>query len=331
MTRRQDIDQSGSERVALAMDLGGNWVRAAQITESGKLLWRDRVPTNAQSSGEVVIARIEELLDRAISALGDREVAGVGLGLASPTDPDTGTMYSPPNIPGLDGVSFKSRWRDRLPWPVVSANDATVAALGECRYGVGVGARTLVYMTISTGIGGGIVVEGRPVMGAHGMAGELGHMYVGPGDARCNCGGVGCLEAVASGTAIAEAGVRAAESGDAPVLRDLASGRAEGVTAEMVFDAARRGDPASAGILDAAARALGVGLVNVLHMFNPDVIVIGGGVSQNWEYLRPAVEAHIESHAMAHIRQMGFRLAVSNLGDDNVLVGAAALVWQQSG
>ena len=322
-----NASRAAGETLALAMDLGGNWLRVSLATRGGDLLWKERVPTNAEEGAAAVIARVEELLRRGTSQAGDRKLAGIGIGVASPVDPETGTMYNPPNLPELDGVSFKSLWRKVVDPPVLVGNDATLAALGEYRYGAGVGAHTLVYMTISTGIGGGAVVQGRPLTGAHGMAAELGHMTIDRNGPRCTCGNVGCLESIASGTAIANKARGLVGGAVGSIMGDMVSGDLDRISAETVFEAASRGDPLARDVLDDAARGLGAGMVNVLHTFNPDVIVVGGGVSRNWDSLSPAVGAYIEAHAMSHIRKRGFKLLVSPLGDDIGLLGAAALVW----
>ena len=314
--------------VALAMDLGGHWIRMALITKGGDVVWRERALTKGQEPGEAIIARVEAVLNRAISAVGDRNVVGIGMAVASPVDPETGIIYSPPNIPGLDGVSLKSLWEKKLGWPILTGNDATLAALGEYRYGGGENARTLVYITISTGIGGGMVFDGRPVAGAYGMAGELGHMCIDRRGPRCKCGNVGCLEAFASGTAIADSARKRIEEGASSTLADMVSGDLSRISAEAVFEAAARGDTTAREVLDDAGQALGAGMVNILHLLNPDLIVVGGGVSQNWDYLQPMVESYIQAHAMKHVLDRGFKLRVSSLGDDNGLLGAAALVWQ---
>ena len=317
------------EPVALVMDLGGNWIRVALANEGGELVWRERAATRAQEGATGVISRVEDLLHQAISRAEDRELVGIGIGVASPVDPGTGTMYSPPNLQALDGVSFKALWEEKMPCPIRIGNDATLAALGEYRYGEGVGAHTLVYMTISTGIGGGVVIQGRPMTGAYGMAGELGHMSVDPAGPRCQCGNVGCLERIASGTAIADTARRQIQMVGSSMIGDMVSGDLDRITAGIVFEAASKGDQLARQILENAARALGAGLVNILHILNPDVIVIGGGVSNNWEYWRPTVESYIQNHAMDHVLKKGFKLGVSSLGDDIGLLGAAALVWQR--
>ncbi len=326
-TRRSSSDE---EPVALVMDVGGNWIRVALATNGGDLVWRDRIATQAHQSGRAVTARIEAQFDKGIAEVGSRKIVGVGLGLAGPVDHKTGTIHSPPNIPGLDGVSFKALWKDKVKCPVLVGNDATLAALGEYRYGAGVGAHTLVYLTISTGIGGGIVIGGRPMTGANGMAGELGHMSVGRDGPQCKCGNVGCLEELASGTAIAETARKLLSQHQGSTIKDLVYGNLGLVSSKTVFEAAAQGDELARDILEDVAKALGAGLVNVLHIFNPDVIIMGGGVSINhWDYLRPTVEAYIGAHVMSHVRKMGYKLVVSSLGDDIGMLGAAALVWQE--
>ena len=326
-TKRSSRDE---EPVALVMDVGGNWIRVALATSAGELVWRDRIATQAHQSGRAVTARIDAQLEKGIAEAGSRKIAGIGVGLAGPVDHQTGKMYSPPNIPGLDGVSFKALWKDRVKCPILVGNDATLAALGEYRYGAGVGAHTLVYLTISTGIGGGIVIGGRPMTGANGMAGELGHMSVGRNGPQCKCGNVGCLEELASGTAIAQTARKLLSQNGGSIMMNLVSGNLGLVSSKTVFQAAAEGDQPAVDILEGVMEVLGAGLVNVLHIFNPDVIILGGGVSINhWEYLRPGVESFIKAHAMSHVRKMGYKLTVSSLGDDIGMLGAAALVWQE--
>lgn len=321
--------RSQEEPVAVVLDLGGTQVRAALATRAGHLLWRDRRPSDAGEGKDALIARVEAAIDGAISRVDKERIAGIGMGLAGPIDPETGIMYNPPNLSALDGVSLKSLMQQKVRGPVLSGNDATLAALGEYTYGAGVGARMLVYMTISTGIGGGVVVEGRPMMGANGMASELGHMSVDRNGPRCKCGHVGCLESIASGTAIGDRARSLLNENRDSVMTDMVSGDPDRVSSATVFEAARGGDALAREILEDVAAALGAGLVNVLHIFNPDVIVLGGGVSTNWDYLKPTVESYIETHAMGHIRRLGFRLEASPLRDEVGLLGAAAMVWRE--
>ncbi len=323
--------RAGEGEVVIAMDLGGSWVRVAIVDLAGRVVWRERRPTGSREGKEAVLRNVEAALDEGISRAVGMPVAGVGLGLAGPVDPETGTMYRPPNIPDLDGVSFKALWGGRLRWPVVTGNDATLAALGEYVYGAGAGAEMLVYITVSTGIGAGIVVAGQPLWGAHGMAGEVGHMTIDWNGVRCKCGGSGCLEEMASGSGIARIARERLPEAPRSLVAEAAGGDPDRATAAMVFDAAGRGDPLAEDILQGVSRALGAGLVNVLHVLDPDVIVLGGAVTQNWEYLRPDVEDYVRGHTMPHVHRLGYRLEVSPLGDDVGLLGAAALAWRAAG
>ena len=314
--------------VVIAMDLGGSWVRVAVVDLAGRVVWRERRPTGSREGRDAVVRNVDAALEKGISRAAGMSVVGVGLGLAGPVDPETGIMYRPPNIPDLDGVSFKALWQGRLEWPVVTGNDATLAALGEYVYGASAGANTLVYITISTGIGAGIVIDGRPLWGAHGMAGEVGHMTIDWNGVPCKCGGSGCFEELASGSGIARMTRERLPGVPESLIAEASGGDPDRATGAVVFDAARRGDPLARDILDGVSRALGAGLVNVLHILDPDVIVAGGGVTQSWEYLRPAVEDYVRGHAMPHVRRLGYRLEVSRLGDDVALLGAAALAWR---
>ena len=328
----EDLDRENNTNgpFALAIDLGGTWVRAALVSRAGRIAWRGRTPTGSQDPRDDIVGRVNDRISEALSGDSGDRVAGIGIAVASPVDPDTGIMYAPPNLMHLDGVSFKKIWLDKGRWPVLTGNDATLAALGEYTYGAGVGSKTLVYITQSTGIGGGIVAGGRLLEGAFGMAGEIGHMCIDASGPMCKCGHRGCLESYASGTAIAEAARSLAQAGNGLVLADMVDGDLAKLTSEHVFQAARKGDQVSRDLLDRISRAMGVGLVNVLHLFNPDTIVMGGGVSQNWDYLRPMVEEYLQENAMEHIRKLGYKIVVTSLGDDIGLLGAAALVWSRT-
>ena len=200
------------EQVVVAMDWGGTWARASVIDRQGRLLWNSRRANTGDPDRVAIIRNATELLRQGIDWARDKSVAGIGVAVAGPVDAETGTLYDPPNLPSLNGVSLKARWEPELGYPVHVGNDATLAALAEFHYGAGLEAqrqghppRTLVYITVSTGIGGGVIDRGKMFLGAHGLAGEVGHQVIdtGPQAPACQCGSSGCLEALASGTAIA--------------------------------------------------------------------------------------------------------------------------------
>lgn len=321
--------------VALAMDWGGTWNRIAVVDRQGEILWQSRQPNAPGADRAQLLAAGAGLIEQARDWCGDRAIAGLGIAVAGPVDAATGTLLDPPNLPALNGVSLKDHWAPALPFPVHIGNDANLAALGEYRYGAGLAARreqntaaTLVYVTVSTGIGGGVIDQGRLFLGANGMAAEIGHQVVERSNAaaQCQCGAQGCLESLASGTAIARIARRRAAAPGAN--SELSARSAEEITAESVFAAAGRGDPLAGEIVEDAIQTLAVGLVNVLHLYNPDLLVMGGGVSAG--LVRQGLLPHLNTLMLERAMSDGhrnFRLVPSRLGDAAGMLGAAALVW----
>ena len=314
--------------MVIAMDLGGSWVRVAIVDLAGRVVWRERRPTGSREGRDAVVRNVAAALEKGISRAAGMSVVGVGLGLAGPVDPETGIMYRPPNIPDLDGVSFKALWQGKLEWPVVTGNDATLAALGEYVYGASAGANTLVYITISTGIGAGIVIDGRPLWGAHGMAGEVGHMTIDWNGVPCKCGGLRLLRGAGLGLRDRshDPGTLAGRA-RIPHRRGLGWRPGPGYRDRGVrCGQARR--PAGQGHPGRSFPRPGRRPCQRPPHPGPRRYSRGGGVTQSWEYLRPTVEDYVRGHAMPHVRRLGYRLEVSRLGDDVALLGAAALAWR---
>ena len=324
-------------QVAVAMDWGGTWIRTAVINRQGDILWQAREPNPQNGTKEQYLAHAEQLLATAIEHAGG-PVAGIGAAVAGPVEPTTGTFYQPPNLKVLDGVSFNALWEDKFSLPVWVGNDANLAAMGEFYFGAGKQSaeqgqpvKSLFYVTVSTGVGGGAVDNGRLFLGANGLTAEIGHTIVNPsGDAlNCECGSRGCLETAASGTSIARiAKIRLAASEFPDSV--LAGLEPDNVDSEAVFDAAQRHDPLAVSILDGVVSALAIGLTNVVHLFNPDMIVLGGGVTVGLVKLDllTAIKNQILGRATSELHKE-FQLTSAALGDSVGLVGAAALVWQQ--
>ena len=326
--------------VAIAMDWGGTWTRAAIIDRNGEVLWNSRVANPKEAGQAALLAGADALLKDAISSCGERPIAGIGVAVAGPVDAETGTLYDPPNLPELDGVSLKARWEPMTGHTVWVGNDANLAALGEFHFGAGLESRlqgsppsTLVYMTISTGIGGGVVDRGGMYLGAKGVAAEIGHMAIDISltAPKCQCGATGCLESLASGTAIARI-ARSTVSGASNQDSSLATGELESITSESVFQAAAQGDRLALSILEDVVQALGVGLTNILHLYNPDLVVLGGGVTVGFSQLDflPRIDEIMRDRAMSQ-RHKDFRLVPSSLGDGVGMAGAAAVVWEAVG
>ena len=325
-----------SPELAVAMDWGGTWARASVIDRQGQVIWSSRATNPPNAGREELLANAEKLLSEALHRESGRGIAGIGVAVAGPVDVETGTLYDPPNLSALDGVSLKATWESSLGYPVFVGNDANLAALGEYHYGAGLEARrlgnpprTLVYVTISTGIGGGVIDRGQMFLGAHGLAVEIGHMVIDghPQAPHCQCGNYGCLEALASGTAIA--GMARQRLTDGRSRDSILASRDHGpLMSEDVFQAASQGDGLAKEILDGVVSALATGLTNILHLYNPDLIVLGGGVTLGLVQLDLLAKINqlMLEKAMSH-RHQDFRLVASGLGDAVGMIGAASLVW----
>ncbi len=312
---------------AIAIDLGGTRTRVALVDRQGIILERLHGPTNAHLGREQALEHLLALLRRLEpDAVGARPV-GIGVSLAGPVDPTTGTVHAPPNLPGWDGFSPVGLLQGAFGLPVRVVNDASLAAVGEHTFGVGVGTRDLVYVTVSTGIGGGMVSNGEPVLGSRGFAGEVGHMTLVQDGPECSCGKRGCLEALASGTALARNAAARMPGTPGSLLWQLADGNAGDVDARAVLEAAAMGDQLATELRSAFTGHLGAGLANLLNIFDPDVLVLGGGVSRSIHTFFPELVESVRRHAMAHL-QTRVPIAYSVLGDDAALLGAAQLAFR---
>jgi glucokinase len=311
----------------LAADIGGTSIRAAVVSPAGQVVARLSGPTDPERGIDDAARRLTAMLAEVRDGAGDRPVA-LGVSTAGPLDPSTGTYLHPPNLTGWHGRTMKPALESALGLPVVIGHDATLAAMAETRFGAGIGVRDLIYVTISTGIGGGIVANGRPVTGAHGGAGEVGHIIVQPGGPSCGAGCRGCLEGVASGPSIVAAAQSLLADGRESTLRSLDD--AGTLTTAGVLQAAGEGDPVAREILDSALRGLGIGIAGLLAALDPALVVLGGGVVQglaaHWDELLEAVRAQ----ALPRYAE-GVPLVRTTLGDDISLLGAAVIAFEAAG
>jgi len=308
----------------MGMDLGGTYLRAALTDEYGRIVLKRRVETLAHEGREAVLERIVALLNEVKGQAGGRGVLAVGVGAPGPLDPEAGIIRGAWTLPGWEDVPLAGVIEERVGVAAILGNDANVAALGELAYGAGRGAEHLVYLTISTGIGGGFIVGGKLLEGRRGAAGEVGHIVVEPGGPECSCGGRGHLEALASGTAIASQAREALSSGEDTILRKLSGGDPGRVTAGLAHEAALAGDPLCIELLRAAGRRVGYALVGLVHLFNPEVVVLGGGVTGAGDFFWAPLRETLWGGLIPAFAE-GLRLKKSVLGDHAGLYGAAAL------
>jgi glucokinase len=309
-------------RAALAIDLGGTELRAAVVEATGRVAAFAATPTDAQAGPQVVIAQMEALIDQVRAETPEAQIVGLGVGAPGPLDPDAGVVVDAPTLLGWRDVPLAAILSERLGVPVKLENDANAAALGEWRFGAGQGTQSMVFITVSTGIGGGVIVDGHLLHGRRGLAGEIGHMTISDKPELCPCGGVGCWEAFASGTALAREATKLVAAGSAPEVGRLAGGGP--VTGRHVAEAAQKGDVPALRLLDDEARWLGIGLTNLLHLYSPERLILGGGVGSLLPLMQETIDRTIRERAMSAFR--GVPVVAAALGRNAGLVGAASLV-----
>jgi glucokinase len=300
-----------------ALDIGGTKLAAGVVDANGVVHSFAVEPTRAQEGPDVALPRLFELGRRVVAESGVDwpAIEAVGIGCGGPLDAARGVLIAPPHLPGWRDVPINDLAAHAFERPVTLENDATAAAAGEHRWGAGAGVRHMVYLTISTGVGGGVVIDGSLYRGASGNGGELGHVTVDWRGRRCRgCGRLGCLEAYVSGTSIAE---RAHEAG-LPYA-----------TSKDVAAAAHEGEPAARALWDETVEALTCGLISIVDLFEPELVVLGGGVTGSGALLLDPVRAGVRRGAMRPAGE-AVDVVLSPFGDRVGVLGAAAIVYDRA-
>ncbi len=314
----------------LAVDLGGTKILSAIVTPGGDVLASDRRDTQASEGKDAVIARIKASIDSLLTAqkIAPSRLQAIVIAAAGVIDMEHGVVTNSPNLPGWEDVPLGNIIRKEYGIPTLVINDAKAAAIGEHQLGAGKGARNLVFVTVSTGIGSGIIIDGKLYFGASGGAGEIGHMTIDASGPKCACGNTGCLEALASGTAVARDAIERIRRGEESALLDAVGGRAERITAKEVFKAARAGDHLAASVVESATKYLGIGMVNLVNLLNPEIIVVGGGLSREGDFLLNPVRNMVKNRAFPHSAN-AVRIVAAALGDDAGVIGAALFAFEK--
>ena len=314
----------------LGIDLGGTKILTAVIDSQGKILSRDYSITPAKEGSEAIIKSILESADRAFEQahISAADLTAIGLGASGLSNPDTGILFTSPNLPGWKDIPLRDIIEKELGRKAFLINDANAAAVGELHFGAGRGARNFIYITVSTGIGGGIIIDGKIYTGSMGAAGELGHMVIDDKGPPCNCGNTGCWEMLASGTALAREAKHRIKAGAATFIPKYADGDVEKINAEAIHKAAQAGDKLANEMIARVAYYLGVGLSNLINIFNPEIIIIGGGLSNIGEMLlEPAYkEAGRRAYKQSY---QAVRFASAELGRNSGVLGAAAFALEK--
>lgn len=327
-----------TQQMTVGVDLGGTSLRVGAYTPEdgllGSIVLRTRLEAGPLAVVDDMCGAITDLIERYSPG---REVMGVGVGSPGPLELPAGRLHHPPNLPGWDGFHLLAALQKRLDVPITIESDANAAALAEFALGLGqaLGIRSLCMLTLGTGVGNGIVLDGRIWHGAAGMGGEAGHMTIYPDGALCGCGNTGCLEACASATALTNAAERRISTGNAPGLagqRDHSP-----LSALKLAEAARRGDPDACAIFAETGRALGIGLGGLINILNLPLYVVGGGVADSWDLLSPSLFDELERRsyvyaltapgrpASAGMPCGGTQVQPARLGPEAGLLGACIL------
>jgi glucokinase len=315
-----------AESLYLGIDLGGTKIAAGVVSPAGELRASVQVPTPVREGVKAVIRAMVSASRGAAKAagVGIGHLAGAGVGAPGPVDVEAGLVVSPPNLPGWRDVALGQLLGRSLGLTVALQNDANVAGLAEYRFGAGRGCSPLVYLTVSTGIGGAVLLDGKLLSGVRGGAGEVGHIVLLPDGPLCGCGNRGCLEALASGTAVARRAREAVRQSAPSRLTERFASRPSRITAAVVADFAQAGDAESQRILSEAMEHLGRGVAGVVSLLNPERVVIGGGLSALGPALFEPVRRAVARLANG-LASSSVSVVPAELGPHSGVIGAAAL------
>lgn len=304
----------------VGVDLGGTKISTALSDLEGKVINQTTIPTDAHEGEMPVLNRIINSIEKVVndSAISYEDIKGIGIGSPGPLDAKQGIIITTPNLP-FKNFNLVKPISEKFGVPVFLDNDANVAAIGEFMFGAGKGAENIVFFTVSTGVGGGAILNGKVYRGHTSNALEIGHMTVAPHGPRCNCGNVGCVEATSSGTAIAK---RAHEALSTKVETSLR--KYENVTSYEVFVEAAAGDSVAKDIIDDAMNYLGIAVANAVSIFDPEYVIIGGGVSKAGDVVFDTVRKVVDKRCFKSMAE-SVKIVPAGLGTDAGLIGAVAL------
>lgn len=308
----------------VGIDIGGTKIATCVMRKDGEVIAQEEVPTKAKEGPKAVISRIKDtvyhVLDQGQVAKDD--VEAIGVGMPGPLDIKKGLVKNPPNLPGWIDIPLTKILEEEFQLPVVLENDANAAVLGEKYYGIGKGIENIVYITVSTGIGVGVIVDGKLLKGEVGNGTEAGHTTINFGGPKCGCGNYGCWEAYASGTSLARFARDGIARGENTIIKDLA--KDDEVKAEHVFLAAKKGDKFAKELVEDEGFYLGVGLANVVNMFNPKLIVIGGGLTHEWDMFYDNMMDIVKNNSLA-ANVENLEVVKTSLGPNVGVIGACAV------
>ncbi len=310
----------------IGIDLGGTNIVAGIVDENGQIKYQESVPTMNERTSEAIIQDIVNLINIAIEGykIPRKDIKAIGIGIPGLVDFKTGNVARCVNLNWKD-VPLASMVENAAKIPVFINNDATVAGLAEFEAGIMKGYQSGILLTLGTGIGGGIILKGQIYDGAHGVASEIGHMVVGENFYDCNCGKNGCLETYASSTAIIKYTKKLmVEDKIYSSIFEKLNGNLDTLNGKIIFDAAKEGDAVANQVINRMAKYLGIGIVNLINVIDPDIFIIGGGLSKAGTFLLQKVREEVNKNIHYNTIATG-KIELSQLGNDAGLIGAALL------
>lgn len=309
----------------IGIDIGGTTIKMGVFNTEGKVLDKWEIPTYRENEGNHIVNDIYKSIINRLELLNIpfSSILGLGVGVPGFVDVKKGTIESSPNIPWRESYPLKDILSGLTGLPVFIENDANLAAIGEMWSGAGKGKKDILMITLGTGVGGGIITEGNVVRGSKGMGGEIGHMFAKDNEVQCGCGKIGCLETIASATGIARMGTEIIEYYSDSSLYEIEEKNGK-IEAKDVFNEAQQGDPYAEIVVKEATKHLGIALSHLIHANNPEVVIIGGGVSKSGDYLLSYIKEHTKKYTLPRaFNNVEFKIA--SLGNDAGIFGGAFL------
>ena len=323
------VKKNSEKKYSIGVDLGGTNIVCAIVNYQGKIVNRLKVPTLAERGKEATIKRIIETIYENIvqSSVVPDDIIGIGIGAPGPLDVKRGMINFAPNLPGWRDVPLRKILEDEFNMKVVLENDANAAAWGERCFGAGQGVNNLVCFTLGTGIGGGIIIDGKIYHGNNYGAAELGHMTVNKDGPRCNCGNYGCLEAYSSATGIKNRIKNRIREGIKSDFLNFDEDKLfESLRLKSIFEAARKGDRLTSIVVEEAISYLGIAIANITNILNPEMVVLVGGITNEGEKLLIPLKGEVKKRAF-YSNYKSLKIVIGELGGNAGVLGAAALLW----
>ncbi|MFH0796099.1 MAG: ROK family protein [Candidatus Omnitrophota bacterium] len=310
---------------AVGIDLGGTYIKFGLVKKDGTILKRGQIETHTEKGRPEILRRMEEAVNESLSGVNTSEVCGIGIGTPGLVDSE-GTVFLAPNLPEWNNLPLAKIFHEKFNLPVKVENDVNTITWGEYLFGAGKGFRTIVCITLGTGLGGGVVVDGKLLRGGKYSAAELGHITINTRGARCGCGNKGCVEAYVGAGYIAKRTIKELKKGAPSIIPELVKGDLKKITPKIVSMAYQKADKLAGRIWKEVGSDIGVMLADLVNVFNPEAIIIGGGVAQAGKLLFDAIEETIKIRAFPILSQ-GLKILPASLGPESGILAAAALVF----